>query len=285
MIIHNHTLKKRTIFFILCVLFIFWITVLLIVRVPSNERVWSEDQAVLPHAEFVDDVVYIKNIRNFTYTSKDEYIPSYYDKKVIIADIETVDYIVEPLASVAVAHTLLSFGLSDGSRIAISVEIRKEAGEDFSPTKGMFQEYEIMYVVVDERDALILRAVHRDNPVYIYPTVASKESVQKLFVDMLTRATELTKAPEFYNTLTNTCATNIADHINNIVPEKVTWDYRLLLPKDSDVLAYELGFIDNSVPLEDLRKTYLANENIKRYVGSSNFSTAIRDSFTTDLAQ
>lgn len=275
--IRNYTIRKRTILCLSVVVLVAWVILLLIVRTPSNDRVWAADQEILPFAEFEGDVIHIKNIRNFTYLSRDEYVPSYYDKTILISDIESVDYIVEPLASVAAAHTLLSFGLRDGSRVAISVEIRKEIGEEFSPLKGMFKQYEIMYVVVDEHDALTLRAVYRDNPVYIYPTVASRESVQQLFVNMLQRATALKDTPEFYNTLTNTCATRIADHINEIVPSRVGWDYRILLPKDSDVLAYELGFIDNKVPLEELRQTYLANERIKANIDDPNFSVAIRE--------
>jgi hypothetical protein len=275
--IRNHTIKKRSILGLFLMALAAWVILLLIVRTPSNDLVWAADQEILPFAEFDGDVIHVKNIRNFEYLSRDEYVQNYYDKTVLISDIESVDYIVEPLASVAVAHTLLSFGLKDGSRIAISIEIRKEAGEEFSPIKGIFEEYEIMYVVVDERDALTLRAVHRDNPVYIYPTVAPKEAVQQLFVNMLERATALRDTPEFYNTLTNTCATRIADHINEIIPSRVGWDYRILLPKDSDLLAYELGFIDNSIPLDELRETYLANERIKANVDDPNFSVVIRE--------
>lgn len=275
--IYNYTLKKRTVLGLFLIMLTAWVILLLMVRTPSNDRAWASDQDILPFAEFDGDVIQVKNIRNFEYISRDEFVPNYYDKTILLSDIETVDYIVEPLASVAAAHTLLSFGLKDGSRIAISVEIRKEVGEEFSPLKGIFEEYELMYVVVDERDALTLRAIHRDNPVYIYPTVASKEAVQQLFINMLKRATALLDTPEFYNTLTNTCATRIADHINEIVPSRVGWDYRILLPKDSDLLAYELGFINNSIPLEELRETYLANERIKANVNDPNFSVAIRE--------
>ena len=278
--IRTYTIQKRTflyIFLSILTALTLSVTLLFIVRTPSNDRLCALDQEILPFAEFEGDVIHVKNIRNFRYQSRDTYVPDYYDKTVLISDIESVDYIVEPLASVAAAHTLLSFGLKDGSRIAISVEIRKEVGEEFSPFKGIFEEYEIMYVVVDERDALTLRAVYRDNPVHIYPTVASKEAVQQLFVNMMQHATALKDAPEFYNTLTNTCATKIADHINEIVPSRVTWDYRILLPKNSDVLAYELGFIDNNVPLAELRQTYLANERIKANIDHPNFSVIIRE--------
>lgn len=257
------------------------ITILCIIRIPTNDRNWATDQTVLASAEFTSDAITIKNIRNFTYLSRDEFIPKYYDKTVSLSDLTSVDYIVEPLASVAAAHTFLSFGFKDGSRVAISVEIRKEVGEEFSPLYGLFDEYELMYVVVDERDALTLRAVYRDNPVYIYPTTATPEAARRLFVSMLTRVNNLYNNPEFYNTISNSCATNIADHINELTPGSIPWDYRLLLPKDSDVLAYELGLISNDTPLVSLRETHEASEKIKDFRDSPDFSIRIRGTATT----
>ena len=280
----KQTFSFKRVVFLLLFLFVLWLSFVLIIRTPSNDRMWSEDQEVLPYAVITGDEILVTNIRNFTYTSRDEYEPGYYDKSFLLEDVVSVDYIVEPLASVAAAHTLLSFGLQDGSQIAISVEIRKEAGEEFSPLRGVFEEYELMYVVVDERDALTLRAIHRDNPVYIYPTVATPEQAQTLFLNMMQRATALRETPEFYNTLTNTCATNIADHINEIVPGRIGWDYRLLLPKESDTLAMELGLIESTASIEELREQYFVSDKIREFENDEQFSRAIRG-LTTDSDQ
>ena len=250
---------------------------LLFFRTPSNNRDWANDQQRLPSAVFSGDVVTIKNIRNFTYTSRSIYTPHYYDKTFRLGDIVSVDYVIEPLASVAAAHTFLSFGFRDGGRVAISIEIRKEAGEEFNPLLGLLNEYEIMYVVVDERDAFKLRVMHRDNPVYVYPTTASPEMARALFVGMLARVNALSTTPEFYNTFANSCATNIADHINAVTSKQVPWDWRLLFPKESDAFAYELGFIDNAVPLDEARRKYLINDAVKKYADDPDFSVKIRE--------
>ena len=262
--------------FLILILILAYSILILVIR-PSSNRTWNKDQEIPATIVLSTSTISIKNIRNFSYTTTSEYTPHYYDKVVTRGSVKKVWFIVEPFARPGFAHTFLSFEFDDETFLSISVEIRKEVGEEFSPFKGIFEEYEIMYVVVDERDALTLRAVYRDNPVHIYPTVASKEAVQQLFVNMMQHATALKDAPEFYNTLTNTCATKIADHINEIVPSRVTWDYRILLPKNSDVLAYELGFIDNNVPLAELRQTYLANERIKANIDHPNFSVIIRE--------
>lgn len=245
-------------------------------HVPSNDRAWSPDQQILPYAEFRDDEVEVFNIRNFTYDSVDEYTPAYYDKTFNINDLTSVDYIVEPFGNLGAAHTFLSFGFENGDHLAISIEIRKEVGESFSPWRGLLRQYELMYVVADERDAIGLRALHRKHDAYLYPVQVSEEHARQLFTDMLERANELKEKPEFYNTLTNTCTTNIARHINNISGKRVPWDIRLLLPANSDVLAYELGLLDQSIPLSELRARHHINAKAEQYADDLDFSRLIR---------
>lgn len=245
-------------------------------RTPSNTREWSPDQNVLAYAEFNNDSVTIFNIRNFTYTSIDEYAPAYYTKTFNVNSLKSVDYIVEPFGNIGAAHTFLSFGFENGDYVAISVEIRKEIDELFSPLKGLLRNYELMYVIADERDAVKLRTNYRKDTVYLYPVTTSKENIQRLFTDMLTRANTLRAQPEFYNTLTNTCTTNIADHINNISPKRIPWDLRLLFPENSDALAYELGLIDTSMPIDDLRSQHKINARAELYAESPDFSKLIR---------
>ena len=244
---------------------------------PENDREWTLDQKVLPYAEFDNNFVTIKNIRNFSYTSGHTYTPSYYDKTYNIDELESVDFIVEPLAEIAVAHTFLSFGFENGEYLAISVEIRKEVGEEFSPLKGLFDQFELMYVIADERDVIRLRTLYRNDTLYLYPTIVTKEKVKELFIHMIHRVNDLKKTPEFYNTITNTCTTNIVDHINAITERRVPWDLRVLFPLDSDEYAYELGLIDTSIPFQELRATHKINAYVDTYQDAPNFSQKIRE--------
>lgn len=243
---------------------------------PSNDRNWNNDQAVLPYSVFNGDTVDVKNIRNFTYASTTEYSVAYYDKTFVLSELNSVDYIVEPFGSIGAAHTFLSFGFEGGSHLAISIEIRKEVGESFSPLKGLLRQYEIMYVIADERDVVKLRTNYRKDAVYLYPVTTSKEHMRTLFVDMLTRANELKDKPEFYNTLTNNCTTNIASHVNNITPKRIPWDIRLLLPENSDVLAKEIGLIAQDMTIEEAREKYQINEKAERFADDPDFSRKIR---------
>lgn len=244
---------------------------------PSNDRNWATDQAVLPEAAIKGNLIHLKNIRNFTYRTTENYIPRYYDKTVDLNKIKRVYYIVEPFSDFkGAAHTFLSFEFDGPEFIAISVEIRKEQGESFSALKGLFKQYEIMYVIADEKDAIKLRSNYRKDDVFIYPIKTTKERIQKLFFEMVQRANKLKTKPEFYNTLFNTCTTNIVHHVNTIVPGRVPFDPRILLPGYSDELAYELGLIDTDLSFADARQKYHINERAEQYANDPNFSVKVR---------
>lgn len=246
---------------------------------PSNDREWNPDQELLSYAEVNDNLVTVYNIRNFSYTSTDEYEKDYYDKTFDLEKLKKVWYVVEPFEGVpGSAHTFLSFEFEDDEFISVSVEIRKERGESFHPVKGLFNQYEIMYVVADERDVIKLRSNYRKDDVYVYPARTSKEKMQALFLDVFNRVNDLKDNPEFYNTIVNNCTTNIARHINSITPNTVPLlSLRLIFPASSDKLAHQLGLLDTELSLEDARAKYHINKRAEAYADAEDFSVRIRE--------
>ena len=206
-------------------------TLIFFVR-PSLNRDWSSDETVLARAEISGDTVAITDIRNIEYRTTSDYDVRYYNKTFNLDKIESVWYMVEPFSGygAGAAHTLVSFGFEGGDYVAISAEIRKEKGESFSALKGLLRQYELIYVVADERDVIKLRSNYRKDDVFLYPVQTSKEKMQKLFVSMLARANKLATEPEFYNTLTKTCTTSIVSHVNEIAPGRIPFSYKVLLP-------------------------------------------------------
>jgi len=250
----------------------------LIVR-PSLVRDWTLDQQVLATATISGSEVAIKNIRNINYRTTSDYDVRYYDKTFDLNKLESVWYMVEPFSGSAsgAAHTLLSFGFGGNDYVSISVEIRKEKGESFSAVNGLLRQYELVYVIADERDVIKLRSNYRKDQVFLYPVKTTKENMRKLFVSMLTRANSLATKPEFYNTLVSTCTTNIVSHVNEMVPGRIPFSFRVLLPANSDELAQEIGLIDGSIPLAQLREKYRINERAEKYADDPLFSTRIRE--------
>jgi hypothetical protein len=243
---------------------------------PSNDRDWAVDQAILPHAEINGPMVTVRNIRNFRYVSEEQYTPAYYDKTFDLRQLDSVWFVVEPFGPVGAAHTFVSFGFGDRDFVAISIEIRKEKGETFSPLRGLLRQYEVMYVIGDERDLVKLRTNYRKDRVYLYPIHTTRERKVAMFVSMLERANALRARPEFYNTLTNTCTTNLVEHVNEIVPQRIPLRPAVLLPANSDRLAYDLGLIRSGRPFDETRTAAQINDLARRFADDPDFSRKIR---------
>jgi hypothetical protein len=251
---------------------------------PRADRTWVEPHAVMAHADVRGDSVHLQRLRNFSYTSEEQFTPAYYDRDYDLTKLETVWFIVTPFSKTwrGPAHTFVSFGFSDSQYVAISVEARREPGETYGALTGLFNQFEVIYVVGDERDLIGSRAVYGGYDVYVYPIRTTPARARALFTEMLTRANALATQPEFYNTLTNNCTSNVVDHVNHLVPHAVPHGIRTVLPGYTDGVAYSLGLIDNSISLEESRKRYRVNAQARRYATSPDFSKRIRSQGTTN---
>jgi len=244
---------------------------------PSNDRDWIDEQKVLAQADIGDHEVRIHNIRNAQFFTYRDGVIDYYDKTFDLAKIKSVDFLVVPFAdNRAIAHTMLSFGFEGGDYVGVSVEVRLEQGESYSTVVGLMGQYELMYVVADERDLLVVRPEFRGVDVLLYHTTATPAQTRALFVDVMQRVNQLHDHPEFYDTLQNNCTTNIVRHINDLAPGKVPYDYRVLLPGYADDLAYDLGLIDNSLPFAEVRRRARITDLIHKYKDDPHFSQRIR---------
>lgn len=244
---------------------------------PSNDRNWEPDQAILPRATFHGDRVTVRNIRNCSYLDEFSYTLDYHTETYDLSELESVDFIVVPFAETpALAHTMLSFGFAGDRYLAVSVEIRREKGEEYSPLKGLLNQYELMYVVADERDLILLRTNHRLVDVHLYRAKATGEQARALFVDVMKRVNKLYEEPEFYNTITNNCTTNLVEHINRLAPGTVPYDYHVLLPGYSDRLAYDLGLLETDLPFERARQRSRVNYVAYLHRDAPDFSRRIR---------
>ncbi len=244
---------------------------------PSNHRDWKANMAVLPYARFRRNRVKVYNVRNCSYVDEDTYVLNYDNRSYNLDDIETLDFVMCPFKDMpSLAHTLLSFGFRDGQFLAVSVEVRLEEGETFSTLGGTLRQFEIMYVVADERDVIKLRTEVRGADVFVYRSRATPEMVRELFVDVMKRVNTLKKRPEFYDTLLNNCTTNIVAHINRVQPGTIPWDPTSFLNGYSDHTAYSLGLLVDYGTFEETRRRSHVNELAHRFADDRRFSERIR---------
>jgi len=246
---------------------------------PSNDRDWQTDVALLPHASVDGDEITVHNIRNFAYRTETDYTPAYYDKRFRLSELEGVDLIAVYWMGPAIAHTFLSFAFSGGDHLAISIETRKEKGEDYSTLKGFFRQYELYYVVADERDVIRLRTNYRRDPpedVYVYRLAGSLANARRLFLEYLKEVNSLRTQPEFYNTLTTNCTTNIWMH-SVVNPDHLPFSWKILASGFAPQYLYEQGRVDTRLPFEDLRRLGHVNGRAQAADGAPDFSRRIRD--------
>ena len=182
---------------------------------PSNDRDWKPEVAVLPYAAFDGDRVTVHNVRNFHYRTETDFTPAYYDRTFDLRELESVDLIASYWAGPDIAHIFLSFGFGADEHLAISIERRDERDEGYSAIRGLFRQYELMYVVADERDVIRLRTNVRSDPpedVYLYRLHGPIENARRVLLEYLRKINDLHERPEFYNTLTTNCTGNIWLH-------------------------------------------------------------------------
>lgn len=255
------------------------ILILFSLKTASNDKNWNPDQQILTYSNISENQIQIYNIRNISYQTKDNFHVKHYNKTFNLKDLETLDYMIEELEGFpGFAHTLLSFGFKNNSYISVSVEIRKETHESYHPVSGLLKEYELMYVIADEKDVINLRANYRNDTVYLYPIKISKESLDKLFISMLEKTNQLKEKPEFYNTLTSTCTTNLAELASKNTNETFfKYHYQILLPRYSDELLLKKDLIKtNLTNIEDVRNYFKINKQARKAQYLNNFSQEIR---------
>jgi hypothetical protein len=245
---------------------------------PSNDRDWQADVAVLPYATIDGDVVTVHNIRNFDYRSETDYTPAYYDKTFDMRKLEGMDLVAVYWMGPAIAHTFVSFAFAGGDHLAISIETRKEKGEGYSTVRGFFRQYELYYVVADERDVIRLRTNYRRDPtedVYVYRVHGPIENGRRLFMQYMKQINALKTRPEFYNTLTTNCTTDI--WYNTLVnAEHLPFSWKILASGYVPEYLYESGRLDTSVPFAELRRLAHVNDRAQAADAAADFSRRIR---------
>jgi hypothetical protein len=243
---------------------------------PSNSRNWQPDVALLPWADVQGSKVTIHNIRNCDYRSETDYTVRHYNKTFDLEKLQSVDLSLVYWGSPYIAHTMFSFGFEGEGFVCISIETRKEVGEEYSTIKGFFRQYELTYVVADERDLIGLRTNYRvGEDVYMYRLKAPADLIRKVFLDYLREVNSLKERPEWYNALTGNCTTSIRGHTAPYNPD-ARFDWRIIVNGFIDELLYERKTVDTTLPLLELKKRSLINGRAKGLDKSPDFSRLIR---------
>ena len=242
---------------------------------PSNDRDWAADVAHGVTAEIDGDRVTLYNVRAFDWrdraTAEERWVTRHYD----LTKLDTIDMFTSVWDNPDIAHLLVSFGFTDGQRVAFSVEIRREANEEFEILGGFFRKFELVLIAAEESDIVKLRTNHRGEDVRLYPVKLDHARIRKMFLTYLDFGNTLAEEPAFYNTITDNCTTTVYRLATLIQPD-MPLDFRLvksgLLPEYLD----DLGGLEDDIAMEERRRRAAITERANLVPSSADFSTWIR---------
>jgi len=247
---------------------------------PRNDRVWSPEMArTLTYSREGDEII-VTNVRNFAWRGPETADQRWETRRYRLNDLAAVDALSLYWKGDRVAHTYFSFVWANGEALSLSVEIRKEQGEAYSPVAGFFKAYELAILAGDERDFYGWRIFFPKEDIQIFRTNATPDQARTLLLKLLDLANEVAAAPVFYNTLTDNCTTEVWMLTETLGHGKPN-DWRILASGYLPDFLYDLGVLDTMRPLQELRDTGHIMPRVRaaldRNLAGPAFSNAIRE--------
>ena len=248
---------------------------------PRNDRVWSAEMArLLAYTRDGDEIV-VSNVRNFNWTGPDTADERWETRRYSLSGLAAVDVLSLYWKGERIAHTYFSFVWTNGEALSLSVEIRKEQDEAYSPIAGFFKAYELSILAGDERDFYGWRVFFPKEDIQIFRTRATPRQAQELLLKLLDYANDVAKTPAFYNTLTDNCTTEVWMLTETMGHDRPN-DWRILASGYLPDFLYELGVLDPSRPLQELRDNGHLMPRVRsaldQNLTGAAFSKAIRES-------
>jgi len=234
---------------------------------PRNDRNWYRDVRVTPTAELDGDRLTVHGVRNFTYRSETDWDEHWEDRTYDLAKLRGLDLFMAYWGSPTIAHTIMSWEFEGGLPLAISIETRKEQGESYSAVRGFFRQYELYYVVADERDVIGLRTNQRGEQVFLYRLRTPRTRARQLLLSYVDAMNRLAKTPEWYNAFTHNCTTTIELHTRHVVTDGGP-------ARSSDQISHGYCYIDPGMRLVSPGRLHLPPGDISRFLQRPMFRSS-----------
>jgi hypothetical protein len=242
---------------------------------PSHDRPWRPEVAVMPRAIVDGDRVRLTGVRDFTYRGRNDFDVRLIEREIDLSHLKGIDFYVSYWTEGPVGHTFLSFVFDNAPPLSVSIETRPEIGEGFDPLASIFKQFELIYVVGNERDVVGVRTNHRKETTYLYRLNTSPEDSRRLLMVYLERINQLADRPEWYNLFSNSCTINIIRYANAAGREG-RLDIRHVLNGWIDSYLYYSGRVNTTLSFEELRRRSLINPAAQAAGDAPDFPDRIR---------
>lgn len=254
----------------LAALLVWWGTI-----TPSNDRNFAPDVAHGVTGLVRGDDLTLRNVRNFSWESAEKFNERWEERSYDLSKLQAADFYLVYFMGPLIAHSMVSFGFSDGRHLMFSIEIRRQHGDPFSAIAGFFKRYELVFLAADERDYLFLRKANEED-VRLYRIRTSPEAARALLLRYVREANALAAQPQFYNTLTANCTTSIFLMLRALSPT-FPLDWRVLLNGFLPSFAYEHNLVDTSIPLSELIERAAVTNRIAMGLSEAAFGRRLRE--------
>jgi hypothetical protein len=251
----------------------------------SLNREWRPEVAVLPRAVVDGDRVRFTGVRDFQFRATDEFTVRHIDREMQLSHLTGVDFFVSYWGREdgPVAHTFVSFVFDNAEPLAVSIEARPEVGEGYDPIASIFKQFELIYVVGEERDIVGLRTTHRNEAVYLYPIRVTPEAARRLFLVYIQRINQLANRAEWYSLLSSNCTLNIVRYARSAGLSS-GFNVRHYLNGWVDRYLYQRGLVNTSLPFAELRARSRIREKVGPDEDAASYSRRIRGALPADPA-
>ncbi len=222
--------------FLAVALLLFAISV--VTKTPRLDRNWVEHLARMPDIEMDENGFSLGPATDWTYSADGPTTKNTVAFAATYADLKNVWLMVEPQPGGGyAAHTLLLFEFAGDRIIGITVEARREEGEEYDAFQGLFNKFELAYIWSTAKELLTRRAVYLKKEIYVYPLALSEKQRVDFLKALLQQTLSLETKPRFYNTFTSNCTNELAK------VARMPWHYSFILTGYSPQELFKRKFI------------------------------------------